>query len=925
MNILDRFKDRYRNAGLICTFAFLFFIMPTSAADVSLTADDAMGETSFNSSLHWSNSTAPVAGNDYFTNDYRLRTPPDGNSYTFAGSSLTVNNTNGYSWGLFYKGTGSSGVITIPNLILDGGLISHANGIGDLCQLDGAITVNSQSTIYAKQGNIDVLADVSGSADLIIPQADNPSEDNRYVTFYGSINNYSGDFNIAGRFRLADAGSITFTIGADGVNNSLSGTGYAVYNGVFNFDLSAAGTNPGDSWIITSVANQTFGATFSINGFTEVTPGIWDGPDYWFDVASGVLSYGEPPTLTGIYLNTGGDSIGNSSFDNDGNNNWSDGLDPSSGNDYIVNVQFLRSPPDSLDYVFQGDSLTLRTGGAIISKHSGSRTLTANWILDGGFIRSGSGDGLFETLAGTMEVTANGGEIRADQTPYVVSADISGEGTLSLTNGSGVAFTGTSTLAGNVTATGSNLEWRNTSSWLFDIGPSGVNNQIAGSGNALFNGTFVFDLTDATSSITDEWAITAVASQSFGSNFAITGFTEDSPGIWTNSTYWFNEGTGMLTVAQPPEPMIALPAQILNGSSEFPNGAWSWYEDERCIIDANSPEGPRLLVSSVSSAPNGDPESGDIDLAWLDLVSGTAGHFEFANRLERDDHDSAALWLRPDGHYLAVYSKHTSDLYTRYRISTNPNDPTAWNAEQNYTHSANATYNNLHYLPDDNGGAGRLYNFTRAINWDPTVMTSDDYGSTWSSGGKLMTMGGTSDRPYVRYFSNGDRIHFITTEEHPRDFDNSIYHGYVKDGGAYNSDGTIIDSNIFDANGVTPNSFTTVMATGETFGGVPMHHAWTIDVAIDGDDPVVMFTARANNLNTDHRFFYARHAQATGWTVYPHPGSSSRCLPVLVRKRLHRIGLHRSRRSKRYRYVHRYRSKRQHSHSPLRTVRRANG
>ncbi len=525
---------------------------PAYAADVTLDASDGFGNSSFNSAGNWDNDAAPSAGNDYFTGDFILRTPPDANSHTFAGDSLTVNNTTAYPTGLFYKGNGTTGIVTIADLILDGGLISHGQGIDALFQLDGAITVLSPSTIYAKQGNIDILAEVSGSADLTFPVTDAPGEDNRYVTFFGANTGFSGNLDVAGRFRLDETGGLTFVIGAAGVNNAVSGSGSAVYNGVFTFDVSGASANPGDTWTIASVANQTYGATFAVASYTETIPGVWDGPNYWFDASTGVLSYGEPPSLTGVFLSTGGDAIGESSFDNDGANNWDDGLDPSAGKDYVVTVQYLRSPADAVDYTFQGDTLTFKSGGALISKHTGSRMLTAPWILDGGLIRSGSGGDVVETLAGTMEITSNGGQINADQTPYVVTADVTGdEGTLTLGGGFGVAFAGTNAFTGDVNASGTNHEWQSGSSWLFEIGAPGVNNQIAGGGSAAFNGAFVFDLTNATNNPGDAWTIVDVATQTFGANFSVTGFTESSPGIWANNGYRFNEGTGVLAVGAP--------------------------------------------------------------------------------------------------------------------------------------------------------------------------------------------------------------------------------------------------------------------------------------------------------------------------------------------------------------------------------------
>jgi hypothetical protein len=269
-------------------------VPPAHAALVTLTGSDGFGTSSFNSAGTcpggcWSDGMAPQAGNDYITNENRMRTPADGNSYSFAGDSLTVNNTNALNGGLMYKGTGNAGILTINNLILNGGRVHHQNGLGDLFRLAGNINVLSNSTIHAKQGNIDITADISGSGNLDIPVTDASGENNRYVTLLAANSGYSGSITVPGRFRLGDGGGLTFDIGPSGVNNSVSGTGTAAFNGIFSFDLTGASSNPGDSWTIASVANQSFGATFSVSGFAAAGD-VWVSGVYRFDEATGILA-----------------------------------------------------------------------------------------------------------------------------------------------------------------------------------------------------------------------------------------------------------------------------------------------------------------------------------------------------------------------------------------------------------------------------------------------------------------------------------------------------------------------------------------------------------------------------------------------------------------------------------------------------------
>ncbi|MCC6491875.1 MAG: BNR-4 repeat-containing protein [Pirellulales bacterium] len=302
------------------------------------------------------------------------------------------------------------------------------------------------------------------------------------------------------------------------------------------------------------------------------------------------------------------------------------------------------------------------------------------------------------------------------------------------------------------------------------------------------------------------------------------------------------------------------------------NGSWCWFEGERAVVDAAS---GRILVSSVANAagPGGATRAGDVEVTSLELATGAVSRFTLnADRSDNagwgDDHNSAALWVRPDGRYLAMYSRHSGDALSRYRISAHPGDASSWSAEQTFDNRAGTTYSNLHYLRADQNGAGRLYDFTRTANFNPNLLVSADLGTTWSYGGRLLTQGTGRQRPYVRYASNGERIDFIATEQHPRNFDNSVYHGYIQGGRLYDSAGRPVDGNLLDAEAVAPTALTALFRTGAEFGGVAMRRAWTIDIAIDDRGrPYALFQARAGDDDGDHRFFYARF-DGERWAVH---------------------------------------------------------
>lgn len=257
-----------------------------------------------------------------------------------------------------------------------------------------------------------------------------------------------------------------------------------------------------------------------------------------------------------VSLKAGGDGLGASSFN--AGTNWTSGVAPSTGNTYVVGVQFLRTPPNGTSYTFGGDSLALNTGGGIIYKGTGTAAILTipSFILNGGFIRSGSSAADTLHIAGSMAVNGTGSYILADQGPFIFDSILTGTGALS-TQSAGTGFTitfnGASTYTGpfNVSTTQANAATilSDTSHWKFIIGANGVNNSIGGTGKITFNGIFDLDLATAGDTEGNSWTLVdaAALTETYGTTFSITGFTENN-NVWTSADgkYQFSEATGML-------------------------------------------------------------------------------------------------------------------------------------------------------------------------------------------------------------------------------------------------------------------------------------------------------------------------------------------------------------------------------------------
>ncbi|TWT92324.1 Autotransporter-associated beta strand repeat protein [Botrimarina colliarenosi] len=263
----------------------------SSRVTVAQTADDPVGQSGFNYMGRWSDGYFAHPGYRYTTADYKLRTPASSNAYKFYGDSLTVENTNGALGGLYYSGQGGGALVTIPDLLLDGGWVQHRSGLGSPFQLDGAVSVESDSVLYAKQGDIDLLASVSGSGAITIPVSDSPTQNARYVRFKSSSNTFVGDVVNQSRFELAEGANFRFAIGPAGATNAITGSTAraTALNGVFDLDLSQATSSPSDSWTLVTAANTSYGSGFQVAGF-EGYAGTWSDGAYSFNQATGALT-----------------------------------------------------------------------------------------------------------------------------------------------------------------------------------------------------------------------------------------------------------------------------------------------------------------------------------------------------------------------------------------------------------------------------------------------------------------------------------------------------------------------------------------------------------------------------------------------------------------------------------------------------------
>jgi fibronectin-binding autotransporter adhesin len=185
---------------------------------------------------------------------------------------------------------------TTGTIAFGGGTLKYGTGITtDLSSRFS--TAASQSYKINTNGNDVAVATALSST------GGNLTKDGAGTLTLNANNTYTGDTLVNnGVLTISNTGGLNFVIGADDVNNKISGAGTVNLNGLFTFDLTTASTILNDSWNIVDVANLTesFGSNFNVDTFTKegggTGAGIWTKAiglttySYQFNTTSGVLS-----------------------------------------------------------------------------------------------------------------------------------------------------------------------------------------------------------------------------------------------------------------------------------------------------------------------------------------------------------------------------------------------------------------------------------------------------------------------------------------------------------------------------------------------------------------------------------------------------------------------------------------------------------
>jgi len=300
------------------------------------------------------------------------------------------------------------------------------------------------------------------------------------------------------------------------------------------------------------------------------------------------------------------------------------------------------------------------------------------------------------------------------------------------------------------------------------------------------------------------------------------------------------------------------------------DGAWTWFNDSRALFHRG-----KLYVGYVRA---GD---GKTAMSVFDLVTGKATNLWSSGFTELDDHNNPGLLAKSDGRLLAVYARHNSDRSYSYRISavTNPASDVDWKAELLIPDSgAGMTYANPFQLSAE---GGKIYNFCRNLNFNPTIYTSVDGGTSWSAPQLFIQAGSRGNiRPYVKYSSDyRGRIDFLYTDGHPHDVANSLYHLFYTNNVFYRTDGSFVTrcadlpvQHDTGQRGSVIYQFSNA-DTGDFSDHIPTGRAWCWEIASESNGaPVCVFSVQRDfdslggrNWRDDRIYYYYARWTGTNW------------------------------------------------------------
>lgn len=280
------------------------------------------------------------------------------------------------------------------------------------------------------------------------------------------------------------------------------------------------------------------------------------------------------------------------------------------------------------------------------------------------------------------------------------------------------------------------------------------------------------------------------------------------------------------------------------------NGAWCWFSAPNAIY--NHQQKGDIITGWVT-------QDGSIEAACLNINNDDSVIEQVSAQLDKDDHANPSFLELDNGNILMSYTKHFDQFVRLHSVSGSSKTlnvgelqrAEAFNEEQFKLYPKKCvTYANPIQLKKEKG---RIFIFGRWTGYKPNVIWSDNDGQSFNDAQVFITNKpfNDSNRPYVRYFSNGkSKIHMVFTDGHPRvEPTNSVYYACYENEAFWRADGT----KICDLENIPfePKEATIVYKADEKSG-----RAWVYDITEDKKgNPVILYARYPSE--KEHLYHYA--------------------------------------------------------------------
>lgn len=272
------------------------------------------------------------------------------------------------------------------------------------------------------------------------------------------------------------------------------------------------------------------------------------------------------------------------------------------------------------------------------------------------------------------------------------------------------------------------------------------------------------------------------------------------------------------------------------------DGNWTWFHEPRAIHYNGT-----TYIGWITS--DGSIEVGAYDHGTDSLTTNT-----LRAQFDEDDHSNPTIMIDNSGYIWVFHCGHNEPSIWWFQ-SSNPEDVTAFDAEQSVSEVADNTYCSPFQFSDGTIRVWSRADYTSSSGSYGFHETTNG-GSSWST--TECADGPTYHKPY-RDGNNSDVIHFgATTAGHPRNDVTGIgYYKYDHSAGSFQDvDGNAITLPVTDAD---LDLIWDPAATGE--------RAWIWDCATDSNGhPVLVFATFDPDDYSEHTYRYATY-DGTSWNV----------------------------------------------------------